>query len=219
MKDGIVVFDAPVNEGQSRWVIDAAKAKYPGKPIKYLVLTHHHNDHSGGMRTYVQRASRLSSPAKAEPFRAVVKAPHTISPDALEKQRRPANIARSRTSMTLKDDTSEIRLHNIPNPHAEGLLIGHVVGANIVWVTDLISPRGPIARNAATVAVGNALRKAQHHRRDHRRWPWHHRQAGGDPGRAGGELGEMRVPDARAARSGATTDPGPFRGAHSMRSL
>ena len=31
MKDGIVIFDAPVNEGQSRWVIDAAKKKYPGK--------------------------------------------------------------------------------------------------------------------------------------------------------------------------------------------
>jgi glyoxylase-like metal-dependent hydrolase (beta-lactamase superfamily II) len=48
MKDGIVIFDAPVDEGQSRWVIDAAKAKYPGKPIKQLVLTHHHMDHSGG---------------------------------------------------------------------------------------------------------------------------------------------------------------------------
>src|SRR5215813_10653822 len=52
MKDGIVVFDAPIGEGQSRWVIDAAKAKYPGKPIKQLVLTHHHMDHSSGTRTY-----------------------------------------------------------------------------------------------------------------------------------------------------------------------
>ena len=37
MKDGLVIFDAPVDEGQSRWVIDAAKAKYPGKPVKQLV--------------------------------------------------------------------------------------------------------------------------------------------------------------------------------------
>jgi hypothetical protein len=29
-----------------------------------------------------------------------------------------------------------------------------------VWVTDLISPRGPIGRSPATVAVGDALRKA-----------------------------------------------------------
>ena len=31
--------------------------------------------------------------------------------------------------MTLKDDTIQINLHNIPNPHSEGMLIGHVVGA------------------------------------------------------------------------------------------
>ncbi len=37
MKDGIVVFDAPVGESQSRLVIDAIKQKYPGKPIRYLV--------------------------------------------------------------------------------------------------------------------------------------------------------------------------------------
>src|SRR5437867_654022 len=51
MKDHLVIFDAPYGERQSRWFIDAAKAKYPGKPIRYLVLTHHHMDHTGGMRT------------------------------------------------------------------------------------------------------------------------------------------------------------------------
>jgi hypothetical protein len=34
-----------------------------------------------------------------------------------------------------------------------------VVKDNILWVTDLISPRGPISRDAGTVAVGDALRK------------------------------------------------------------
>jgi hypothetical protein len=40
------------------------------------------------------------------------------------------------------------------------MIIGHVVGPNLLWVTDLISPRGPIDRSPATVAVGDALRKA-----------------------------------------------------------
>ena len=81
------------------------------------------------------------------------------APDALQKQPRTATIQEVSETLTLKDDTIQINLHNIPNPHSEGMLIGHVVGANIVWVTDLVSPRGPIARNGATVAVGNALRK------------------------------------------------------------
>jgi hypothetical protein len=62
--------------------------------------------------------------------------------------------------MAMKDDTMEIKLMNIPNPHVDGMIIAHVVGPNIVYVTDLISPRGPIGRNPQTVSVGDALRKA-----------------------------------------------------------
>jgi hypothetical protein len=58
MKDHRVIFDAPYGELQSRWVIDAAKMKYPGKPIRYLVLTHHHMDHTGGMRTRIWPKAR-----------------------------------------------------------------------------------------------------------------------------------------------------------------
>lgn len=160
MKDGIVVFDAPVNEGMSRWVIDAAKAKYPGKKVTHLVLTHHHMDHTGGMRTYVAEGATVIVPAPVKAyFEQVVKAPHAVSPDALAKQARAATIQEVAETMTLRDDSIQINLYNIPNPHSEGMLIGHVVGANVVWVTDLISPRGPIARNAAAVAVGDALRK------------------------------------------------------------
>ena len=161
MAKGIVIFDAPVNEGMSRWVIDAAKKKYPGKPISHLVLTHHHMDHTGGMRTYVAEGATVVVPAPTKAyFEQVAKAPHAVSPDALQKQPRPANIVEVAEIMTLKDDTIQINLHNIPNPHSEGMLIGHVVRENLVWVTDLISPRGPLARNPATVAVGDALRKA-----------------------------------------------------------
>src|SRR5262249_22402175 len=87
MKDGIVVFDAPISEGQSRWVIDAAKAKYPGKPIKQLVLTHHHMDHSSGARTYVAEGAEIVMPAQARPFfEQMFQAEHQLSPDALAHQ-------------------------------------------------------------------------------------------------------------------------------------
>jgi hypothetical protein len=160
MNDGIVIFDAPVNEGQSRWVIDAAKAKYPGKPIKYLVLTHHHNDHSGGMRTYVHEGATIIVPSQSRAFfESAASVPRTIAPDALQKEMRPAKIVDVKDSMSLKDETVELNLHNIINPHADGFLIGHVVRENIVWITDLVSPRPQMHRTPWTVAAGNALRK------------------------------------------------------------
>ena len=122
MKDHLVVFDAPYGETQSRWVIDAAKAKYPGKPIKYLVLTHHHMDHTGGMRTFVAEGATVIVPAPGKAyFEALARgAAHDRAGRAAEEAARRAGSRRSRTSVSLKDDTDEIRLYNIANPHVEG---------------------------------------------------------------------------------------------------
>jgi glyoxylase-like metal-dependent hydrolase (beta-lactamase superfamily II) len=162
MKDYLVIFDAPYGELQSRWVIDAAKAKYPGKPIKYLILSHQHMDHTGGMRTYVAEGADVIVPAPDKAyFEKDVKAPRTIVPDDLQKKPRTPAITEVKDEMTIKDDTTQIQLYFIQNPHVVGMLIGHVVSgnANIVYVTDLISPRGPIERSDATASVGVILRK------------------------------------------------------------
>jgi glyoxylase-like metal-dependent hydrolase (beta-lactamase superfamily II) len=160
LQDGIAVFDAPTDEGQSRWVIDAAKAKYPGKPVKYLVLTHHHMDHTGGMRAFAAEGATVIVPAPDKAyFEQVIGRPHTLEPDAEQKTGKPASVVEVNDTFTLKDDAAEVNLYNIPNPHVEGFVLVHVVKDNILYVTDLISPRGPITRNPGTVAVGEALRK------------------------------------------------------------
>jgi glyoxylase-like metal-dependent hydrolase (beta-lactamase superfamily II) len=160
MKDGLVVFDAPTDNGQSEAVIKLAKDKYPGKAIKYLVLTHHHMDHTGGMRAFAAEGATVivPTPDKAY-FEQVIKAPHSLEPDAQQKAMKAANVQEVKDQLSIKDDTEEITLYNIPNPHVDGMIIGHVAKANVLWVTDLISPRGPIGRNEQTVAVGDALRK------------------------------------------------------------
>jgi glyoxylase-like metal-dependent hydrolase (beta-lactamase superfamily II) len=162
MKDYLVIFDAPYGELQSRWTIDAAKAKYPGKPIKYLVLTHHHMDHTGGMRTFVAEGANIIVPAPDKAyFEKDVAAPRTLVPDDLTKKPAAAAIAevKDNDQMSIKDDTEEIRLYNISNPHVQGMIIAHVVKGNVVYVTDLISPRGKIERSPATVSVGAVLQK------------------------------------------------------------
>lgn len=160
MKDGILVVDAPVDEGQSAEVIKLAKAKYPGKPIKTLVLTHHHMDHTGGTRAFAAEGATVIVPAPTKAyFENVIKASHASFPDAQQKVMKPANVQEVKDTLSLKDDTVEVNLYNIPNPHVEGMLLIHVVKDNVVWVTDILSPRGQIGRNPGTVAVGNALRK------------------------------------------------------------
>jgi len=160
MKDGLVVFDAPVSDGQSRWVIDEAKKKYPGKPIKYLVLTHHHMDHTGGTRAYMAEGAQVIVPSQVKAyFEQVAAAPHTLAPDALQKQPHAAQVVAVNDTMTLKDDTIEIRVYNIPNPHVDGMIIGHVVTDNIVWVTDIWSPGRDAARTPGVMALNEAVKK------------------------------------------------------------
>jgi glyoxylase-like metal-dependent hydrolase (beta-lactamase superfamily II) len=159
-KDGIVVVDAPTDEGQSKWVIDAAKAKYPGKPIKTLVLTHHHMDHTGGMRSFVAEGANIIVPAQDKAyFEQAAKRPHTVDNDAQQKANKSANVEGVANTKSIKDDQEEITLLNIPNPHVDGMFLVHLPKENILWVTDLVSPRGPVGRNPGTVAVGEALRK------------------------------------------------------------
>lgn len=156
----LVVFDAPINEWQSHWTIAAARAKYPGKPITYLVLTHHHMDHTGGARTYVAEGATVIVPApdKAH-FEAIFRAPHHIVPDDLQKHPRKAKVLAVVEQMTLPDPVEEIRLYNIKNPHVDGMIMGYVAPDKIVWTTDIYSPSRDKAMNPGIASVRDAIAK------------------------------------------------------------
>src|SRR5262245_38732526 len=84
MKDHIVVVEAPLFEERSVAVMKAIEAKIPGKPIKYLVMTHFHIDHSGGIRAYAAKgATLLAQEENVEFLKTVMSRPQTIRPDTL----------------------------------------------------------------------------------------------------------------------------------------
>jgi hypothetical protein len=59
MRDHIVLVDTPNGEARETSVIAKAKELIPNKPIKYLINTHAHFDHSGGLRTYVDEGATI----------------------------------------------------------------------------------------------------------------------------------------------------------------
>ena len=52
-RDFIAVFEAPLNEDRSLAVIEDVVRLMPGKPIRWLINSHQHFDHAGGLRTYM----------------------------------------------------------------------------------------------------------------------------------------------------------------------
>ena len=78
--DSLVAFDAPGDDGLSNWIIDAAAKKYPGKPFRYVVLTHHHIDHTGGIRAYAaQGATIVVGKGDGDFFKKALAAPQTLN--------------------------------------------------------------------------------------------------------------------------------------------
>ena len=137
----LVVFDAPIDEWQSRWTIDAARKRFPGKKVKYLVLTHHHMDHAGGVRTYVaEGATVVVGAGNAAHFQKVFKAPHTLHRDALQRRPRAAQVIEVANKKVLSDGKREVVVYRVDNPHAEGMLLGYVPRARLGFVADLWSP-------------------------------------------------------------------------------
>lgn len=158
----LVVFDAPQNEDYAKKAIALAKQTFPGKPIKYLVLTHHHMDHIGGARTYVAEGATVivGKDDKAH-LEKDFRAPHTMHPDALQMQkpRRPAKVIEVADRMSLKDGGSEVQVFDIANAHAAGYLMGYVQPENVVWVTDLYSPGRDKAKTPNNEAFYNTVKK------------------------------------------------------------
>jgi glyoxylase-like metal-dependent hydrolase (beta-lactamase superfamily II) len=160
MKDYLVVFDAPINEWQSLFTIDAAKSRYPGKPVKYLVLTHHHIDHVGGARAYVAEGATVIVPSPDKVlFEKMFAAPHAVSPDRLQKDFKPANVVDVVDQSILRDSDGEVRLYNIANRHAEGMLVGYLPEEGILWVTDMYSPARDKRKTPGAVNLYETLRR------------------------------------------------------------
>jgi len=163
MGNHLVVFDSPVSDGQSKWVIDAAKAKYPGKPIRYVVLTHHHMDHTGGLRAFVaEGATLVVGQGSGAHFRRVLSAPWSRNPDLAQRDLSGAQIVEVSDKYVLADSRREVAAYLMDNPHAKGMLLGYVPDAKLGFVTDIWRPGPPLPAkpNPGLVAVVNAVKKA-----------------------------------------------------------
>ena len=161
--DFITVVEAPLDEARSLAVIAEVKKLIPNKRIKYVVSTHHHFDHSGGLRTYVHEGAIPIAHREIIPYYyyAVMDlAPRTLEPDRLslyppdEFQETFVLESVSNDKYTITDGSRIMDLHVIEgNPHALGMLMAYLPKERILVEADLFTPPAPntppIARPSA----------------------------------------------------------------------
>jgi glyoxylase-like metal-dependent hydrolase (beta-lactamase superfamily II) len=146
MKDHIVMVEAPFFEERSVAVIKAIEQKIPGKPIKYIALTHFHIDHSGGIRAYAAKGATILIPEDSVPFvKTVLARPKTVRPDSLTKAGNvTSNIEGVKDLKSLTDGERTIELRMVENPHSSGMLVAYLPKEKILFVSDLFTPGAPV---------------------------------------------------------------------------
>ena len=153
MRDHLVAVEGPLYEERSYPVIKAVKERFPNKPIRYVIPTHHHLDHAGGIRGYMAEGAIVVAPFIATQFYAsVAKAPHTLRPDSLQRNGRAVVIeSYGGGRRILTDGSREIDIYPLPTSHAEDLQVIYLPREKILIEADHVSPRKGQVRPAPLV--------------------------------------------------------------------
>jgi glyoxylase-like metal-dependent hydrolase (beta-lactamase superfamily II) len=139
--DYVVVIEAPLDETRSGAVISEVKKLYFNKPIRYVVNTHAHFDHAGGIRTYAAEGATILTYQMNKPYyERTFALPRTLAPDRLSQSKKRAVIEAVPEKRVLTDGTHTIELYHVPNQHNEGMLIAYLPKEKIVVEADLYNP-------------------------------------------------------------------------------
>jgi glyoxylase-like metal-dependent hydrolase (beta-lactamase superfamily II) len=150
--DHAALIEAPLNEQRSLAIIAEVKKLMPNKPIRYVVNTHHHFDHAGGLRTFVDAgATIITHESNSKFFSAALSAPRTLNPDALARSQKKPIIESVTDKKTLSDSLRTLEVQAIrDNPHSDGILIAFLPKEKMLIEADVYTPGTIVDRDTAS---------------------------------------------------------------------
>ena len=146
-KDFVAVVEAPLNERRSLLVIEKIVELVPEKPIRYLINTHAHYDHLGGLRTYLHIGATILTHQRNRLFyesELLNYEPRTLEPD-LVSMHPPTEISEGYTmedvdeKYILGDGDRFLEIYYVQGlgSHVEGMLMGYLPTERIIIEADL----------------------------------------------------------------------------------
>jgi glyoxylase-like metal-dependent hydrolase (beta-lactamase superfamily II) len=159
--DHTKLIETPQNDTRALAVIAKAKETVPNKPLTHVIVSHHHFDHSGGVRAAIsQGLTLIVQENAAQYFRDTGSRPHTIVPDALAMNPQPTKVETVGEDLEIKDATRTISLHHIAgNPHADTLLMVYFPRERLLVLADAYTPGGTYTPYAPNLLENITKRK------------------------------------------------------------
>jgi glyoxylase-like metal-dependent hydrolase (beta-lactamase superfamily II) len=151
-RDFVAVFEAPLNEQRSLEVIEQVVKLAPGKPIRWLISSHPHFDHIGGLRTYLHIGSTIVTHVKNIGFlnRDVLSyKARTVQPDIVSlwpptELSEGYNWEAINENYIITDNTRILRVYYVqPLQHVAGMLMAYLPAERIAFQADLFDTHEP----------------------------------------------------------------------------
>jgi glyoxylase-like metal-dependent hydrolase (beta-lactamase superfamily II) len=128
MRDHIVIVEAPLSDERSQALMASVKQIIPGKPIRFVVNTHHHFDHSGGLKAFADLGATIVT--------------HEMNRAFYEKAwAKKATFQTFTEKHVLSDGTRTIEVHRIANsPHHDGFAMVYLPAEKLLIEGDAYTP-------------------------------------------------------------------------------
>jgi glyoxylase-like metal-dependent hydrolase (beta-lactamase superfamily II) len=140
--------EAPLYEERSQAVIAEAGSRVPFKSFRFVINTHFHHDHGGGIRAYAaEGATVVVGEASRQRFEDVLLEPHILNPDSLELNPQPVIIesVSPDAPVILSDGARSVEVYPVANAHSADMVIAYLPQERRVFVSELFSPTGDVS--------------------------------------------------------------------------
>jgi glyoxylase-like metal-dependent hydrolase (beta-lactamase superfamily II) len=145
MKDHVILVEAPQNEERAVAVLAETRKLVANKPVRYLINSHHHYDHSGGVRAAAADGLTVVTSEVNRPFfEWSLTAPATASPDRLAKAKRKTAVEGVGDKHVMTDGARTVEIHQITEIyHHDGMLMVYLPKEKLLIQADAFTPVAP----------------------------------------------------------------------------
>jgi glyoxylase-like metal-dependent hydrolase (beta-lactamase superfamily II) len=159
--DHVMMLEAGQSQARALAYIEETKRLVPGKPIRYIMNTHAHSDHTGGLPALVaEGATIITHASNQEFFERALNTPRTLLDDTLARNPHPAWVDPVEDRKVYSDGTRTVEMYHIwPTPHSNGLLVAYFPEEKILFQGDFSLPQPGQPGNDHVQALVPALEK------------------------------------------------------------
>jgi glyoxylase-like metal-dependent hydrolase (beta-lactamase superfamily II) len=145
-KDYVMMLEAGQSQARALAYVAETKKLIPNKPIRYVMNTHPHADHTGGLPVLVAEGATIITQKNNEEFlEKALDTPRTLLSDSLSQNPKKVKIETVAEKRVYSDGTRTVEMYHIfPAPHSNGLIIAYIPKEKVIFQGDFsVNPGEP----------------------------------------------------------------------------